>query len=107
MRLRLLIDVGIGAGREWTFGGDETIRLGRSKGSTIVVHDQHASRRHAEIYPQKGRWFLHDCDSVNGTRLNGKRISADCALHDGQEIRIGDTRLRVFLEPSESPTDEV
>jgi Nif-specific regulatory protein len=107
MRVRLLIDVGIGAGREWTFGGDDTIKLGRSKGNSVVIHDQHASRWHAEIFPKKGRWFLRDCNSVNGTRLNGKRVSGETPLHEGQEIRIGDTRLRVFMEPSESPTDEV
>src|SRR5262249_23655112 len=75
--------------------------------NTIVLRDQHASRWHAEIYCQNCHWFLRDCDSVNGTRLNNQRIKGTVALEHGHEIRIGDTCLLFILEPSESPTDEL
>jgi Nif-specific regulatory protein len=67
--------------------------LGRSRENTISLQDEHASRQHARIYHDNGRWWIEDCGTLNGTRLNGVRIQGPTPLSHGQEIRIGDTRL--------------
>ena len=45
------------------------------------------SRRHAELFTLKGKHYLRDCNSSNGTRLNGQ------ALERGQTQEIGDFAL--------------
>ncbi|HZT81022.1 MAG TPA: sigma 54-interacting transcriptional regulator, partial [Gemmataceae bacterium] len=79
---------------------DRRVTLGRNRGNTIVLQDKHASRWHAEILPRDGRWFIADCGTLNGTKVNGQRIHQPTPLADGHEIAIGDTRLRVLLDPS-------
>src|SRR5262249_23795222 len=98
MQARLTIEKGEGTPRTFDLGPDRPIKLGRSRDNTIVLHDEHASRAHAEIYHENGQWFIRDGGTLNGTRLNGVRITQATLLQDGQEISIGDTRLRFSLQ---------
>ena len=54
------------------------------------------SRRHAEIARIGEAWWLRDLGSKNGTRLNGLPLDspAGSPLADGDEIQLGDQRLR-------------
>lgn len=64
--------------------------IGRHPQADIVLHpDSAASRRHAEVYPESGRWWLRDLGSRNGTELNGRK-AGDEELSDRDEIVIGD-----------------
>jgi two-component system, NtrC family, response regulator HydG len=85
----------------------EAIRLGRNRRNSMVLQDQHASRWHAEIYPSDGRWYIRDRDTTNGTKLNGHRIRRPTALENGQEIGIGDVRLRFTLADPDTGTAEM
>src|SRR5262245_40814686 len=107
MRARLTLEAGEASPREWPLKGVETVKLGRQRDNTIVLRDKHASRKHAEVFHENGTWFLRDCGTTNGTRLNGERINTAVRLGDGSEIRIGDTCFRFSLESSDSPTEEV
>jgi Nif-specific regulatory protein len=81
--------------------------LGRSRDSDIVLHDEHASRHHAQVHYQDGRWFIRDRDTRNGTRVNGDRVQGEVELPDGCEIAIADMRLRfvVFAHHEATPGD--
>jgi two-component system, NtrC family, response regulator HydG len=107
MRAQLTVESGQAFPPVWEFREDQTVRLGRNRGNTIVLKDQHASRWHAEIVLTGGRWILRDCGTMNHTWLNGSRVSRDTALIDGQEIRIGDTRLHFHLDPADVGTAEM
>jgi len=93
---------------------DQLVRMGRAKSNSVVVEDTHASRHHAELYAQDGRWFLRDLDTTNGTKLNGERITQAMPLENGCQIRIGDVLMRFTLEtpdvevaePTPSPSVE-
>ena len=52
------------------------------------------SRRHAKIEIQGNTWTLTDVGSVNGTFVNGQRLSGATALHSGDEVQIGSARFR-------------
>jgi transcriptional regulator with GAF, ATPase, and Fis domain len=78
----------------------DRVALGRHRANTIVLQDKHASRRHAEIFARDGHWFIKDCDTLNGTKVNGERIQQPTPLLHGHEIGIGDTRLRFSLIPA-------
>jgi pSer/pThr/pTyr-binding forkhead associated (FHA) protein len=71
--------------------------LGRSRDSDVVIADERASRQHAIIelraIPQGQEWVISDLSSANGTFVNGERVRAR-VLRRGDEICIGDTRLR-------------
>lgn len=69
------------------------ITLGRAVECTIPIKDRYLSRRHAEIHHAGEMWQLRDCGSVNGTLLNGERISTPVPLRAGDRIGLGDTQI--------------
>jgi Nif-specific regulatory protein len=74
------------------------VTLGRHRDNSMVLQDEHASRRHAEIIEEDGRWLINNIGTpLNGTRVNGLRIDRPTALEHGQEIGIGDSRFRFTL----------
>lgn len=68
--------------------------IGRST-EAIPLRDDSVSRRHAELTPDDGRWWLRDLDSTNGTLLNGELLLDRVALSPGDRIQCGDTILLV------------
>lgn len=66
------------------------IVIGRSRECDIRLDDSSASRKHAEIRRENGRYFLIDLGSTNGVTLNGQRVTrAQLSLND--QIIIGET----------------
>src|SRR5262249_25862582 len=100
MAQRLIISVGEGIPAVCELVPHRSVTLGRHRSNTMVLQDKHASRQHAEVFPSNGRWFIRDCNTLNGTRINGKRITEPQPLTDGEEIGIGDTRLLFLQEPT-------
>jgi Nif-specific regulatory protein len=105
MRAHLKIEKGEGRPTVCNLDPEQAATLGRSLESTIVLHDEHVSRRHAEIALQDNRWLIRDFDTPNGTRVNGERIEKATFLEDGQEIGIGGVTLRFLLGVAENGTD--
>jgi DNA-binding NtrC family response regulator len=99
MTARLIITAGEGAPTSCDLSSGQSAWLGRNRSSTIVLKDQHSSRRHAEVYCREDRWFIRDCSTINGTKINGERIQAPSALRHGYEIAIGNIRL-LFVQLS-------
>jgi hypothetical protein len=67
--------------------------LGRSTSCDFVVEDASVSRVHATIEFVEGRWQLRDSGSVNGTRLNGWRLTQPTDVRAGDELQLGDCRF--------------
>ena len=84
-----------------------TLVLGRPESSEMQSYDkfsipdqsQEISRRHAELLFERGKLFLRDLESLNGTWVGGRRLSGEPApLEDGSTFRLGTrTELRVTL----------
>ena len=68
--------------------------VGRSSTCDLVLDDAKASRQHARLRVDGSSAFVEDLGSRNGTFVNGERV-ASADLSPGDEIRIGDTRLRL------------
>lgn len=79
----------------------QPVTLGRSRDNTIVLRDELASRLHAKIYFEEGRWHVRDF-GLNGTRVDGTRVNGSAALQDGQRVKIGEVALKFVLEPKSS-----
>jgi hypothetical protein len=70
--------------------------IGRSSPANLVLDDEFASGRHAQIVPRRGSWVLEDLGSTNGTFAGRERIAGPRELTAGQSIRIGNTTLEVL-----------
>jgi pSer/pThr/pTyr-binding forkhead associated (FHA) protein len=80
------------------------LTVGRDEGCDVALPgDEEVSRLHAELEQVGGHWVLADHGlSRNGTFLNGERLHGEKALHDGDTVRVGATRL-LFRAPGETP----
>jgi hypothetical protein len=96
MRARLTTEAGDARPSELDLEPDQSVSLGRSRDNTVVLRSEHASRLHAKIFCENGHWFIRDF-SLNGTLLNGDRIPHQTEIRHGQEIRVGEIRLRFIL----------
>lgn len=74
------------------------LRIGRTPDNDIVIDNLGVSRLHAVIEEEKGAYSIRDCDSLNGTVVNGERAPHK-TLQDGDEIFIGKHTI-VFRVPS-------
>ncbi len=71
------------------------IEVGRDETCTIQIADDRVSRRHLRIRfdVSDGSYHAVDDKSANGTLHNGRRITADTRLDDGDILAIGRTEL--------------
>jgi pSer/pThr/pTyr-binding forkhead associated (FHA) protein len=81
------------AGR--SFDLDAITTLGRDVNNAIVIEDPFASSDHAVLTYRGRGWFIEDLGSTNGTYVNGRLVSAVAPLGFGDEIAIGQVRLRL------------
>ncbi|MBL9147655.1 MAG: FHA domain-containing protein [Phycisphaerae bacterium] len=91
------------AGKRFALPIDEPQLIGRST-EAIAITDKSVSRRHAELTPDGGAWFLRDLESSNGTFVNGRPVLERVELAAGDRIRCGDT-LFVLAEDAALPHD--
>jgi transcriptional regulator with GAF, ATPase, and Fis domain len=81
----------------------ERVTLGRAPTNHIVVHDERASRFHAEIVPTPDGWSIRDLESRNGTLLGAEPVSCDRPLEPGDVVGIG--RVEIAFCAGDPPTD--
>lgn len=79
------------SGSEFDLTGGAT--LGRTPPSEIIVEDPFASSSHARVLARGPYNVVEDLGSTNGTRLNGKPLTAPQQLAPGDRITIGDTEF--------------
>jgi hypothetical protein len=70
------------------------VLLGRDPHAAAVLDgDGFVSGRHAMVRLRGGSPTVTDLGSTNGTYVNGDRIAAETALHEGDEVAVGSTRM--------------
>ncbi|NIM20687.1 MAG: FHA domain-containing protein [Candidatus Latescibacteria bacterium] len=69
-----------------------TVKIGRTQDNDIAIDNLAVSRLHSIIEEDKGNFYIKDCDSLNGTLLNGKRVGR-AKLVEGDEIFIGKHKI--------------
>lgn len=79
--------------------GQRTNVIGRAEALPIQLLDDLVSRRHMQIRYDKDKkqYLALDMKSKHGVYINAKKITAETALVDGDEILVGQTTL-LFTE---------
>ena len=72
--------------------GQEKAVIGRMPECAVMLSDPQVSRHHAEVRPGHGGYSVVDLGSMNGTLVNGTRVS-EHPLRDGDTIVVGATSI--------------
>jgi pilus assembly protein CpaF len=70
------------------------VSIGRAAGNDVVLASATVSSKHARLWSEKGAWIIADQKSTNGTFVNGARVEDAALLKDGDEVQVGEFRLR-------------
>lgn len=92
---RLVITSGPKAGLELALGS-ETLTIGRSSDSALVIRDDYTSSHHARLLLRGDDWAIQDLDSTNGTFVAGQRVSGSpVSLSLGTPVKVGATTFEL------------
>jgi pSer/pThr/pTyr-binding forkhead associated (FHA) protein len=76
--------------------------MGRGEGNDVRIRDDTVSLTHATLLLKRGSWFVVDLRSMNGTFVDGSRVSGERELHTGARVRLGAVEL-VFRSIESAP----
>jgi serine/threonine protein kinase len=94
-----------------TVGGKEHARfvvepgqyvIGRNPDCAIRIEADLISRRHAQLTIDSEETFLEDLGSINGTLVNGMRVTGRTRLHPNEKIQVGVTTIELRRLQEES-----
>jgi pSer/pThr/pTyr-binding forkhead associated (FHA) protein len=75
-------------GEQYNLDRTETI-IGRTSSSHIVLDDPRVAAQHASIKKDGDVFIVTDLHSINGTLVNGKRLTEPKRLQPGDQVKIG------------------
>src|SRR3954451_23335838 len=99
MAINVVLEVLTGPerGRKVRLGADQMVTVGRTERSDFVHHDDpKMSSQHFSLETDRGRCYLTDLNSVNGTYVNDNKAERE-ELRDGDRIRAADTDFIVHI----------
>lgn len=76
---------------------------GREPSCTVHLKESKVSRRQFEMHRERGRFFVRDLGSSNGTALNGRELSTENwePIASGDVITVGDLRYQFMQSDAE------
>ena len=77
------------------FALDAVTTIGRDVNNAVVIEDPFASSEHCALTFRGRSWFVEDLGSTNGTFLNGNQVDGTAPMSYGDEIQVGEVRLRM------------
>ncbi len=78
-----------------SFSLDAVTTLGRDVNATILLDDEFVSGLHAALTYRGRTWYVEDLGSTNGSYVNGSRVEGVAAAAFGDELQLGNVRLRL------------
>ena len=77
--------------------------LGRGEHSDLVVAHSEVSRRHCRMFEFRGKVYLQDMDSRNGTYIYNQRLQKqEMQLLPGDRFSVGPVTFKIHYEMMES-----
>ena len=87
-------------GKTFLITQDEMV-IGRRKENAIMLDHASVSGRHCLIRQDKGRCFVRDLGSTNGTRLNGRDVKEEQRLRPKDLLQVG--TIELIYDSDEQP----
>ena len=92
-------------GTRFVLSGDRAV-IGRSAECEVPLDVPAVSRRHAVVSRDRGRFFIEDLNSRNGTFLNDSKVVDRTPLRDGDQLVICDQEFRFYSGNASSFVEE-
>ncbi|NQZ57833.1 MAG: FHA domain-containing protein [Lentisphaeraceae bacterium] len=83
----------------------DSVTMGRSDEADIVIDDTLLSREHIRLFRKKGKWYLEDLGSSNGTWLGGREVKNQMEVGNYQRIRAGNSLCEIIFTSDEEEYD--
>ena len=77
--------------------------IGRGEENDVRIRDDTVSLTHATLLRKRGAWFVVDLRSMNGTYVEGSRVSGERELCPGARLRLGAVELVFRAIDGETP----
>ena len=74
--------------------------IGRAEDCKIRIPSTNVSRKHCKLTLKDRLAFVVDLQSVNGTYVNGEKISKSTILREGDQLLVGPISFRVMIPTS-------
>lgn len=99
MKIELIVTGTTAPGERFTANVSDRLVLGRNTGhaSLVIPGDGTISGRHCELIFSRGKLFVADLQSTNGTMVNGVPVRGEFPLNDGDRLMLGKTEMRVRI----------
>src|SRR4051812_31589428 len=75
--------------------GPGVTTVGRQEDCQLRIKSSQVSRKHCQLFEKKGLLIVKDLGSSNGTLVNGKKVDDQRVLEAGDELTIGQVKLKV------------
>ncbi|MCB9845563.1 MAG: FHA domain-containing protein [Phycisphaeraceae bacterium] len=73
--------------------GSRTLVIGRDEACPVQIADERVSRKHAQVRLDAGSYVVMDMKSANGTELNGRTLTTETRLAEGDTIGLGVSKI--------------
>lgn len=99
MKIELIVTGTTAPGEKFTAKVSDRLVLGRNAGQAVLTipGDGTISGRHCELVFSRGKLFVADLQSTNGTMVNGVPVRGEFPLNDGDRLTLGKTEMRVRI----------
>ncbi len=78
------------------------LSIGSADTADVQLRQPTISQRHCELEWSQGAWHITDCDSTNGTFVNGQKISQRTRLSNSDRVTLGrGVELSIPAQPRE------
>jgi len=95
--ISLTIDPPNGKTLTQEFTSGEPIMIGSGGSAHVKLDDSDVSSLHCMVKPVDGNVVVLDLGSDDGTEVNGKEITGETKLQDGDTLKVGKTRVTVHF----------
>ena len=102
----LSVEAGKHQGRRVNLTGGRVV-IGRAEDAQIRVGSTDVSRYHCELIPSEHGVLVNDLESVNGTLINGEKITTEFLLAPGNTLTVGPLSFRLLPKADDSKTRDV
>lgn len=89
------------SGKSYSFVLKKSVTVGRKRNKCdvqITKDDTCISGCHLQFTLESGKVYVEDLQSLNGTKLNGKRIWMKEQIHSGDKLELGKTVFHIHFK---------